>query len=715
MLQQTRVASVIPYYERFLQRFPDAKSLALADEAEVLTHWSGLGYYSRARNLLQAAKKIYKLGNFPRTYADIRQLPGIGDYTAAAVSSIAFHQPHAVVDGNVKRIAARLTNDGRVDAQVFADQALDRKAPGDFNQAMMELGAVICLPRNPQCGQCPVKDLCGARKAGTQHELPLPRERAPQVKVKRTLLLMAKRQGKKETVLLTPSIRVKGFWDLPEGPSSSAKPLATFQHSIMNRRYTFEVVKPATCVMPKGSRNWGLQDLRGIPLSTVTKKALKLLAMLALNVSLFAYSLGPPARSTAGPGDDPPGCATGACHSGPINRAGGGVSVTFSSGTVYTPGQPLTVTVTVFDPTNVLFGFQMSARLESNLTKGQSGTFTPGVGTRVVCDNDILRNGPTCSANFPVEFIEHDTPARAPWTFTWTPPAKGSGTVHFYVAGNAVNGDGAAGPADHVYLREFTLTENTCMQTKPVITSAVSASDFGGFPSFAAGSWLEIKGTNFIADPSKSRTWQAADFKDPFVAPTNLDGVTASVNGKAAFVYYISPGQVNVQAPADASTGNAQITVSNCAGASSPITLPKAATAPGFLAPAKFRVNGNPYLVAQFFDDAFVGTPGLIAGYQFRPAKPGDVLRVYGVGFGEVTPAYQPGAVVNKLNDLVVRPVIRMGGIDAAISYAGLAPGYVGLYQFNFTVPDVASGDVPVTGSLNGVALPQQLYLTVSR
>ena len=145
MLQQTRVTAVIPYYERFLKRFPDPAALAEALEDEVLTLWSGLGYYSRARNLQKAARQIVAMGSFPRTHEEIRELAGVGDYTAAAVASIAFGLPHAVVDGNVHRVIARLTN-GSGEAQVIADSLLDRANPSRSNQALMELGAVVCCP-----------------------------------------------------------------------------------------------------------------------------------------------------------------------------------------------------------------------------------------------------------------------------------------------------------------------------------------------------------------------------------------------------------------------------------------------------------------------------------------------------------------------------------------------------------------------------------------
>src|SRR5690349_5158936 len=164
MLQQTRAQAVIPYYERFLTRFPSVPALAAAKEDEVLALWSGLGYYSRARNLLRAARQIAAAGSFPSDYDAIRALPGIGDYTAAAVASIAFGRPHAVLDGNVLRVVARMENDAadirssrtRERFREIAQSWLDPRDPGHFNQALMELGATVCLPRNPLCLVCPL-------------------------------------------------------------------------------------------------------------------------------------------------------------------------------------------------------------------------------------------------------------------------------------------------------------------------------------------------------------------------------------------------------------------------------------------------------------------------------------------------------------------------------------------------------------------------------
>jgi A/G-specific adenine glycosylase len=187
MLQQTRIAAVVPYYDRFLDRFPTVESLARAQQDSVLQLWSGLGYYSRARNLHRAAKEIVAKhdGQFPHDLDAALKLPGIGRYTGAAVLSIAYEAPLAVLDGNVARVLARLdTIRGDLRApsrwKLLASKAQDllaQEAPGDWNQALMELGETICTPRNPRCGACPIAHACRALKLGLTEKIPAPRKK----------------------------------------------------------------------------------------------------------------------------------------------------------------------------------------------------------------------------------------------------------------------------------------------------------------------------------------------------------------------------------------------------------------------------------------------------------------------------------------------------------------------------------------------------------
>jgi A/G-specific adenine glycosylase len=275
MLQQTRVASVIPYYQRFLDRFPSIESLASAPEHDLLQVWSGLGYYSRARNLQKAASRMN--GVFPSTYDEIRTLPGVGEYTAAAVASIAFDLPHAAVDGNVIRVITRLRN-GMSDVRAVAEELLDRKRPGDFNQAMMELGATVCLPRNPQCLLCPVAELCEARSAGAQDQLP-PKRKPKPTRVKRVLLII--RRGNEMIFWQRPASAKKlgGFWELPEPEHlPQAKPgaqLGRFNHSITNVNNIFTIREATIAVTPQGYSWLSIDEPVSHLLSTTVRKALK--------------------------------------------------------------------------------------------------------------------------------------------------------------------------------------------------------------------------------------------------------------------------------------------------------------------------------------------------------------------------------------------------------------------------------------------------------
>ena len=186
IMQQTRIAQGLDYYNRFVKTFPTPRSLAQASEDKVLKLWQGLGYYSRARNLYAAAKSIK--GKFPTTYEGVRALKGVGDYTAAAICSIAYDMPYAVVDGNVYRVLARVfgiatpidSTEGKKQFTALAQRLLDKKHPGDFNQAMMDFGALVCAPQNPQCEKCPLAKTCKARKDSTQEKLPV---KAQQTKV----------------------------------------------------------------------------------------------------------------------------------------------------------------------------------------------------------------------------------------------------------------------------------------------------------------------------------------------------------------------------------------------------------------------------------------------------------------------------------------------------------------------------------------------------
>ncbi len=247
MLQQTRVAAVIDHYQKFLRRFPTVEKLAAAREASVLAAWSGLGYYRRARMMHAAAKAIVREhgGKFPATEEGLRALPGIGRYTAAAIASIAFGEPVAVVDGNVERVLQRVAGKRLAGEELWtaANNLLDAKRPGDFNQAMMELGAVVCTPRAPRCLMCPVIDLCV-----TRGELAPSRKAARQKKREIHYALdFRNSDGRDGEVFLVLRSRdaslMPGMWELPEITSMNGanSPLFTVRHSITVTDYAVHV------------------------------------------------------------------------------------------------------------------------------------------------------------------------------------------------------------------------------------------------------------------------------------------------------------------------------------------------------------------------------------------------------------------------------------------------------------------------------------------
>jgi A/G-specific adenine glycosylase len=293
MLQQTRAQAVIPYYQRFLERYPTLEALAAAREEEVLAIWSGLGYYSRARNLVAAARLVAAAGRFPEEMAALRALPGIGAYTAAAIASIAFGRPHAVVDGNVLRVVARVLNDASdigapATRRRFGETAqawLVRRDPGGFNQALMELGATVCLPRNPLCSACPIAGGCQAKHAATAAQLPVKLRRVEPVEVRETLLVV-ERAGRVLLRRREASVsRMAGFWDLPSpGQLTGARVGAVvgeFRHSITHHRYRITVARAEAKKPPlaRGTFAWmDPRQLENVPLSTTARKALKLAA-----------------------------------------------------------------------------------------------------------------------------------------------------------------------------------------------------------------------------------------------------------------------------------------------------------------------------------------------------------------------------------------------------------------------------------------------------
>lgn len=308
MLQQTRVETVVPYYERFLARFPTAMALADAPADDVLAAWSGLGYYRRARLLLEGARFVAANGGeVPRDRAGLRAVPGVGRYTAGAIASIAFGQAVGLVDGNVARVLARLfaidedmRRRGMRTAELVADAIVARRDPGAWNQALMELGATVCTPRAPSCESCPVAAVCRARSEGRTLALPvLSEKKAPLARRVQTIVAIRRRDGAILLARRRPDRTFGGLWEPPsiEGPPRLRAELeawlpvgalarvGSIEHVLSHRRLTIDVLRAELTGAVRlrdipeqagydGVRIVALGAIEGLGVSTMTRKIL---------------------------------------------------------------------------------------------------------------------------------------------------------------------------------------------------------------------------------------------------------------------------------------------------------------------------------------------------------------------------------------------------------------------------------------------------------
>ncbi|MGA2591153.1 MAG: DUF642 domain-containing protein [Bryobacteraceae bacterium] len=344
-----------------------------------------------------------------------------------------------------------------------------------------------------------------------------------------------------------------------------------------------------------------------------------------------------------------------------------------------------------------------SAGMSYLLTFWVGNVFDPGGNFGTTSTVGLKING-TAAGNF-----TNSTPAT---TMNWQ-----QFSATFIAVGNSteIEFDNLDPPGDSSNgLDNVVLQQTASARQAPVIGAGgvVSASAFGEFTSVSPGSWMEIYGSNLAVD---SRSWTAADFNGNS-APTSLDGTSVTIGGQAAFIDYISPGQVNALVPSNVATGVQQmtVTVGNVTSAVYSITVNP--VEPGLLAPTSFNIGGIQYVVAQFADGTYVLPEGAIAGLNSRPAQPGDEIVIYGVGFGPVTPDIPAGQLVEQANTLASAFTMSIGGVPVSnVPYSGLAPNYTGLYQFNVVAPaNAGAGAVPLTFTVDGVAGTQALYLAVS-
>ncbi|MFW6050398.1 MAG: A/G-specific adenine glycosylase [Myxococcota bacterium] len=311
MLQQTRVDTVVPYFERFMARFPTPRALAEADEDQVLAAWSGLGYYRRARLLHAGVREVVERygGRVPEDPAARRALPGVGAYTAGAIGSIAFGRPEPIVDGNVARVLARLRGIDTPLGRAVTERRLWQEAgalvegprPGELNQALMELGATVCTPAEPTCDRCPVAEHCEALRTGRVSELPVPKARRAPTPVSLAAVVptvgSAKNGGVRVWLLRGDGTLFGGLWGVPtcaiDGDPSAAPraalrqagiaarlssdPVARLEHVLSHRRLTIHVYR-ATAARAEATAARKLlrpADLPTVGTSTLTRKILK--------------------------------------------------------------------------------------------------------------------------------------------------------------------------------------------------------------------------------------------------------------------------------------------------------------------------------------------------------------------------------------------------------------------------------------------------------
>ncbi len=446
-------------------------------------------------------------------------------------------------------------------------------------------------------------------------------------------------------------------------------------------------------------------------------------AIAAVPVTLLAFSTGPPTKRT-GIIDGGSDCS--ACHRtfAPANSDPRG-SVKIENLQPYVPGVPQNLRVTVAHPDAIRWGFQLTARFVTGGGTLKAGTFTPAnAETKVVCDDGSLRGAPgPCTAE-QMEWIEHaDAPRSAAgaghtFEFQWTPPPDENGDIMFYFAGNAANGDGT-NSNDRIYTstaRVALSSDAACPSTvRPQIRTAVNAGSHAG--AFSSNGMVEIYGANFLPG-SRTRLVGVGDLGSG-TFPTTLACIAVEIAGVRVPVTYVQQDQINVQAPTLTSTGPVTVVVFANPGKpnelrSDTATVPLQQPAPSF-----FTFGATKSIAAQFAGKAdVVANPAVVPGGQ--PAKPGDIVTLYGTGFGATNPALQAGQIASGLARLTDTVTVSIGGTLLGpddISYAGLSPQSIsGLYQFNVRIPaGVPDGDAPVIVTIKGVTTQAGATIPVKR
>jgi uncharacterized protein (TIGR03437 family) len=439
---------------------------------------------------------------------------------------------------------------------------------------------------------------------------------------------------------------------------------------------------------------------------------------------IWAYEYGPDAGH-AGVPNELGTCLSSQCHVGTLNGSGGGVTVAFANGTTYTPGakQHLVVTISDSAASQRAWGFQLTARTSDPATMAGSFASTD-VKTLLMCAaSSNLANeqevdfsstrAQTCPSGMQLQYIEHSLQGyeatlgqsgSASYEFDWTPPASNVGDIVLYVAGNAGLANLTPNGA-HIYTATYTLTPATSSGTPPAIASGGVVNGASFQPGISPNSFFTIFGSNLAP---VTDNWNTSIVNGQL--PKSLDGVSVTIGGKQAYISFISGGQINALVP-DAGTGTMPIAVSTPSGTSTTSTDSQSVSPAFFLWVSK-------YAIATRQDFSWAVKNGTFSGTTTIPAKPGDVIILWGTGFGPTTPAVPVGLQVpSDQAYATANPVtVTVGGLPAQVFGAALAPGFAGLYQVAIQVPaNAPNGDLPVVATVAGVPSPGDVTLTVQQ
>ncbi len=437
-----------------------------------------------------------------------------------------------------------------------------------------------------------------------------------------------------------------------------------------------------------------------------TKTIVPLLAALPFALLLQADNHGADPALTAAPGEPASTCT--ACHTGTaLNAGGGSVKIVLPGDKTYTPGVAQRIKVQINDASQRRWGYELTARLASDPSSAQAGDLAIVDGnSQVMCSNGRAK---PCASAETIQFITHTlagsrngTAASVQFEFDWTPPAVSRGRITLYAAANAANGDNR-NSGDHIYTTSVDLEPADAAPVKPAIRSergVVNAASL--LPGAADESWVSIFGTNLAAT---TRTWTPADFQDT-LPPTSLDGVSVTINGKAAYLQAVSPTRITVLSPADDSVGPVEVRVTNGNQTSDPAIVELLPLAPAF-----FLNEGGKHLLISEPEKSLISDPALmpVVKPEKTAAKPGETILIYGTGFGPTDPEV-PLTEITESDDeaKVVTPLtITIAGAAAEIISAKLVPGAVHLYQFVVKVPDgLTDGDQTIVAQIGSARSP---------